>query len=152
LLGSIGISIHLTSAFVATLPSRAPLRSVTGIALNQSHDWLDHTDSVFILTDGMGNRTLFSTSIAGPWNNQPVRVTYADDGRFEPRVVRIEILKAFLWARATNVNVGWVGTGKAWRRIPLWVDGLGFLLMMLGVLAPANRKMASIEQEKAEKT
>ncbi len=42
LIGSAGIFVHLTCAYISTLPSHAPLRMITGLATNRSFQWFDH--------------------------------------------------------------------------------------------------------------
>jgi len=92
-----------------------------------------------LIEDKTGRRTLFSTAIDGPWSDEPISATYVDDGRFMPRVVRIEILNddQFPW-RVEKGHAGWVGTAYAKRRPPLIVDALGFLFIVLGAFAPAT--------------
>jgi hypothetical protein len=144
LLGMAGILIHLGCSFVRTLPARAPLRTVVGLATNRTSSSFDlslfdrHRSDFMLIEDETGRRTLFSTTIDGPWSDKPISATYVDDGRFMPSVVRIEILNddQFPW-RVEKGHAGWVGTANAKRRPPLIVDALGFLFIVLGAFAPA---------------
>ena len=141
LFGSIGICIDLACDYVRTLPSRAPLHTVTGLATNRSSNFFDRSHTVFMLIEaGTGRRTLFTTVIDGPWPDQPVRATYADDGRFMPSVVRIEILNdnQFPW-HVEKGHAGWVGNAEARRRPPLFVSFLGFVFIVVGAFAPTNK-------------
>lgn len=140
LIGSTGILIILGCDYIKTLPSRAPLRTITGLATNRSSLFFDHSNSDFVLIeDKTGRRILFTTTIDGPWADQPVRVTYVDDGRYMPSVVRIEILSddQFPW-HTLKGHVGWIGTAKAKRRAPLVVSAIGFLFLLAGVFAPTT--------------
>ncbi len=152
-LGSVGIFIYLASAIVSTLPSHAPLRTITGIAWNRSSGFFDKSHSELILNEeGTGRRILFTTAIDGPWEDQPIRVTYVDDGRSMPSVIRIEILdaKQFPWWHAQKGHVGWVGAAKARRHVPLAVDAIGFMFILLGALAPAKRRPETPELAESE--
>jgi hypothetical protein len=93
-----------------------------------------------LIEAGTGRRTLFTTVIDGPWPDQPVRATYADDGRFMPSVVRIEILNdnQFPW-HVEKGHAGWVGNAEARRRPPLFVSFLGFVFIVVGAFAPTNK-------------
>jgi len=92
-IGSFGILVLLACCYLSALPSHAPLRTVTGLATDRSSGIFNRLHSQFILIEWeTGNRFLFSTTIDGPWADQPVLVTYADDDRYLKRVVRIEIL------------------------------------------------------------
>lgn len=99
-----------------------------------------------LIEAGTGRRTLFTTEINGPWTDQPVRVTYADDGRFMPSVVRIEILnnEQFPW-HLERGHAGWFGNAKAKRRPPLMVTFLELVFIVSGGLAPTF-KMTAPEQ------
>lgn len=79
--------------------------------------------------------------IDGPWDDQPVRATYVDDGRKIPSVVRIEILNGdqFPW-HVQKGRAGWVGTTEAKRTTPLMLDFIGFVFIIAGVFAPAKRR------------
>jgi len=141
LVGSIGICVDLASEYVSTLPSRAPLRIITGLATNRSSTFLNHSHSQFMLIEaGTGRRTLFTTVIDGPWPDQPVRATYMDDGRSMPSVVRIEILndEQFPW-HVEKGHAGWVGNAEAKRRPPLFVGFLGLFFIVVGAFAPTNK-------------
>jgi hypothetical protein len=73
--------------------------------------------------------------------NQPILATYVDDGRFLPSVVRIEILsedQVPTW-HVEKGYTGWIGTVEAKRRAPLLMYSIGFLLILLHVLAPFKR-------------
>ena len=152
LIGSAGILIMLTCNYIKTLPSHAPLRTITGLAWGRSSDFFARSHSDFILTQaGTDQRFLFSTVIDGPWADQPVRATYADDGRKIPSVVRIEILSGdqFPW-HVQKGRAGWVGTTVAKRSTSLMVNFIGFVFVMAGVFAPANKKdSASTMQSRA---
>lgn len=139
LVGSVGILIHLSSLCMSRLPSHAPLRTVTGLAINRSFSWFDHSDSTFLLLEaGSGRRTLFTTVIDGPWADQPIRAV--DDGRFMASVVTIEIVNddRLPW-RVQNGDTGWVGTADARRQAPSVVRLLGFVCIFVGILAPLTR-------------
>ena len=141
LAGSAGMLIYLGCAYVDTLPSHAPLRTVTGFATNRSLSFFDRHNSEFILIeDRTGRRTLFATAIDGPWADKPVRVTYLDDGWFMPRVVRIEVLSddQFPWSVET-VRTTWAGTAEERRRASPIVKFLGLALILMGVFAPSTR-------------
>ncbi len=117
LIGSIGICTDLACDFLRTLPTLAPLRTITGLATNGSSSFFDRSHSEFMLIEaGTGRRTRLTTVIDGPWQDQPVRATYADDGRFMPSVVRIEILNdnQFQW-HVEKGHAGWVGNAEARR-------------------------------------
>jgi len=93
------------------------------------------------------NRFLFTTTIDGPWENQPTLITYADDGKYLQSVVRIEILsedQVPTW-HIENGHVGWVGTTEAKQRAPVLVSFIGFLLIVLNVVAPSKRKPSNDE-------
>jgi hypothetical protein len=92
-----------------------------------------------LIEDRTGRRILFATVIDGPWADQPVRVTYVDDGGFMPRVVRIEVLNddQFPW-NVEKGHAGWVGTAEAKSRAPLNVNFLGFVLILIGAFAPTT--------------
>ncbi len=140
LIGSTGILITLGCDYIKTLPSHAPLRTITGLATNRSSLFFDHSHSDFMLIeDKTGHRVLFTTAIDGPWTDQPVCATYVDDGRFMPSVVRIEILSddKFPW-HTQKGHVGWVGTSEAKRRAPLLVSLIGFLFLLAGAFAPTT--------------
>lgn len=67
LIGSAGILVHLTCAYISTLPSHTPLSTITGLATNRSFLWFDHSHSDFILVEeGTGRRALFTTSDRRP--------------------------------------------------------------------------------------
>lgn len=141
LVGSLGIFINLACDYIRTLPSHAPLRTITGLATNRSSLWFDHSHSDFMLIEaGTGRRTLFTTVINGPWADQPVLATYVDDGRFMPSVVRIEILsdEQFPW-HVEKGHAGWVGAAYAKRRPPLFVSFLGSVFIVMGAFAPTAR-------------
>jgi hypothetical protein len=112
ILGSAGIIVLLTCACISTLPSHAPLSTLTGLATDRTFGVFDHSHSDFILIEeGTGRRVLLTTLIDGPWEEQPVRATYVNDGRFVASVVRIEILRGDLhpW-QVEEGHAGWVGT------------------------------------------
>jgi hypothetical protein len=92
-----------------------------------------------LIEDKTGLRVLFTTTIDGPWGDQPVCATYVDDGRFMLSVVRIEILSddRFLW-HTQKGHAGWIGTAEAKRRAPLLVSAIGFLLLLVGAFAPTT--------------
>jgi hypothetical protein len=144
LIGSAGILVHLTCAYISTLPSHAPLNTITGLATNRSFLWFDHSHSDFLLVEeGAGRRILFTTVIDGPWSDQPVRATYVNDGRYMASVVRIEILSddQFPW-HVEKGHAGWIGTAEPKRKAPLIVSFMGFAFILIGAFAPA-RRMAS---------
>jgi hypothetical protein len=101
-----------------------------------------------LIEAGTGRRTLFTTVINGPWPDQPVRATYVDDGRFMPSVVRIEVLndEQFPWP-VEKGHTGWVGSAEARRSPPLFVDFLGFVFIVAGVLAPINKTPRPEQQD-----
>jgi hypothetical protein len=141
LAGSVGVCIDLACDYIKTLPSQAPLRTITGLAINKSSSFFNRSDSVFMMVEvGTGRRTLFSTEIDGPWGDQPVRATFVDDGRFMPSVVRIEILNdaQFPW-HVEKGHAGWVGNSDAKRRPPLLVIFLSLVLIVVGAFAPTTR-------------
>ena len=151
LIGSAGILITLACDYIRTLPSHAPLHTITGLVTYRSSpffDLFDRRNSDFILTEkGTGRRILFTTDIDGPWADQPVRVTYVDDGRYMPSVVRIEILSGdeFPW-RLRKWPAGWVGTAEAKRSTPLVINFIGFVFILAGVFARGNRKENTQQQ------
>lgn len=111
LVGSTGALIHLSCAYVRTLPARAPLRTIIGLATNRSVGFFDRHHSQFLLIEyKTDDRFLFATEIDGPWSDEPIRATYVDDGRFMPSVVRIEILSSdqFPW-KVEKRHAGWGG-------------------------------------------
>jgi hypothetical protein len=155
-IGSAGVLITLGCDYIKTLPSRAPLRTITGLATNRSSLFFDHSHSDFMLIeDKTGHRVLFTTSIDGPWIDHPVCATYVDDGRFMPSVVRIGILAddQFPW-HTREGHAGWVGVAGAKRRAPLYVSSIGFLFLLAGAFAPANgpryrREAMNVAQQEA---
>lgn len=141
LVGSAGIFIILICDYVKTLPSHAPLRTITGLATNRSSLVFDRSNSDFILIEeGTGRRILLTTVIDGRWADQPVRATYVDDDRYLASVVRIEILSddQFPW-HVQKGHAGWVGTAAAKRKAPLIVSFIGFAFILVGTFAPATR-------------
>jgi hypothetical protein len=138
LIGSFGILVLLACSYISTLPSNAPQRTVTGLATDPSSSILNRHHSNFILIEWKtGRRILFHTAIDGPWVDQPILATYVDDGRFLPSVVRIEILsedQVPTW-HVEKGHVGWIGTAEAKRRAPLLMYPIGFLLILIQVLA-----------------
>jgi hypothetical protein len=147
LIGSAGIFVHLTCAYISTLPSHAPLRTITGLATNRSFLWFDHSYSDFMLVEeGTGRRIFFTTVIDGPWADQPVLATYVDDGRYMASVVRIEVLSddQFPW-HVEKGHAGWVGTAEPKRKAPLIVSFIGFAFIVIGAFAP-TRRTASPDQ------
>lgn len=142
LVGSAGVLILLACGYVRTLPSHAPLRTITGLAWGRSSEFFSRSHSDFMLTQtGTDRRFLFTTAIDGPWEDQPVHATYVDDGRQIPSVVRIEIPSGdtFPWHVRKGV-AGWVGTAEAKRTTPLMLDFIGILFAIAGVFAPSNKK------------
>lgn len=140
LIGSAGILITLGCDYIKTLPSHAPLRTIMGLATNRSSSFFDHSNSDFLLIeDRTGRRVLFTTTINGPWEDQPIRATYVDDGRFMLSVVRIEILsdKQFPW-HTQKGHAGWIGRSEAKRRAPPVVSAMGLLFIVVGVFAPTT--------------
>jgi hypothetical protein len=93
-----------------------------------------------LIEAGTGRRTLFTTVIDGPWQDQPILATYADDGRYMPSVVRIEVLndEQFPW-HVEKGHAGWVGIAEAKRRPPSFVIFLVFAFIVVGAFAPANK-------------
>ena len=81
LVGLAGILIHLGCRYVRTLPARAPLRTVVGLATNKSSSSFDlslfdrHRADFMLIEDKTDRRTLFSTTIDGPWSDEPVSAT-----------------------------------------------------------------------------
>ena len=148
LVGSLGICIDLANDYVKTLPSHAPLRTITGLATNESSDLLSSHSHFVLIEVRTGRRMLFTTAIKGPWADEPVRATYADDGRTMPSVVRIEILNSeqFPW-HVEQGHAGWIGNAEAKRRLPLAVTFLGFVLIVAGAFAPANKRTIPEEPE-----
>jgi hypothetical protein len=147
LIGTIGICVDLVCDYIKTLPSDAPLRTITGLAANRSSLFFDHSHWDFILIEaGTGRRISCTTVIDGPWADQPVRATYVDDRRFMLSVVRIEILndEQFPW-HVEKGHAGWVGNAEAKKRPPLFVNFLGFVFIVVGAFAPTN-KMPCPEQ------
>ena len=104
-----------------------------------------HHSDFILIEQKTGRRILFDTAIDGPWVDQPVLVTYVDDGRFLPSVVRIEILSKdqVPTRHVEKGHAGWTGTAEAKRRAPLLMYSVGFLLIMLHVLAPFKRTPAT---------
>lgn len=149
LIGSAGILITLTCNYIHTLPSHAPLRTITGLAWGRSSNLFPRSHSEFILTEtGTDQRFLFTTVIDGPWDGQPVRATYVDNGRKIPSVVRIEILRGdqFPW-HVQKGHAGWVGTTVAKRSTPLTLNFIGFIFTVAGVFAPAIKTKDSNTQD-----
>jgi hypothetical protein len=146
LIGSVGIFINVVDEYIRTLPSHAPLRTITGLATNKSSTFLSSHSDFMLIEAGTGRRTLFTTAINGPWADQPVRATYVDDGRFMPHVVRIEILNdaQFPW-HVEKGHAGWIGNAEAKRRPPLLMTFIALVFIVSGALAPTT-KMTSPEQ------
>jgi hypothetical protein len=147
-IGSFGILVLLACSYISALPSHAPLRTVTGLATDRSSGVLNRHHSQFNLREWKtGNRFLFSTTIDGPWADQPVLVTYVDDGRYLRSVVRIEILsedQVPTW-HVEKGHAGWVGTAEAKRRVPVLMYPIGLLLLILNVVAPFQRDLGTDE-------
>jgi len=142
LVGSVGVCINLVNEYIRTLPSHAPLRTITGLATNKSSAFLSSHSDFMLIEAGTDRRTLFTTVINGPWADQPVRATYVDDGRFMPRVVRIEILNdgQFPW-HVEKGHTGWIGNAEAKRRPPLLMTFIALVFMVSGALAPTTIMM-----------
>ena len=141
LVGSLGVGIDLACDYIRTIPSQAPLHTITGLATNRSSSFFNRSHSDFMLIEaGTGQRTFFSTVIDGPWGDQPVRATYVDDGRFMPSVVRLEILndEQFPW-HVEKGHAGWVGNSEAKKRPPLLLTFVYFILIVVGAFAPTRR-------------
>jgi len=150
LVGSLGICINLADEYIRSMPSSAPLRAITGLATNGSSILFSSHVNFMLIEAGTGSRTLFTSTINGPWADQPIRATYVDDGRFMPNVVKIEILsdEHFPW-HVEKGFVGWVGNAEAKRRPPLIMTFLGLVFIVSGALAPTT-KMAAPEQLEGE--
>jgi hypothetical protein len=147
LVGSLGIAIDLTCDYIRTLPSHAPLGTLTGLATNKSSLFFDHSNSDFVLIEaGTDRHILCSTGIEGPWADEPVRATYVDDGRFIHRVVGIEILSddQFPW-HVVKGHAGWVGSSEARRTAPPFVYLLVFAFVVAGVFALPTRSSRPLE-------
>ncbi len=154
LVGSTGMFIILTCDYIKTLPSHAPLRTVTGLATNRSSLFFDRSSSDFVLIeDRTGRRILFTTVIDGPWTDQPVRATYVDDGRYMASAVRIEILSddQFPW-HVQKGHAGWVGAAEAKRGAPLTVIFMGFVFMIVGVFRTKGTTGPQLRDAKQEMT
>jgi len=146
LISSSGILLCLAASCISTLPSDAPRMTVTGLATSRSasgflnrHHW-----DFMLVEEFTGRRFLFHTSIDGPWTDQPVRVTYLDDGKYLQSVVRIEILSEdqVPWWHVEKGHAGWVGTAEAKRTAaPLYF--IGILVILLGLAAPIKRDPVS---------
>jgi hypothetical protein len=148
LLGSVGILVLIACSYISTLPSHSPLRTVIGLATHRSSVVFNRRHWDFILVEERtGQRFLFHTAIDGPWEDQPVLVTYVDDGRLQPSVVRIEILSEdqVPWWHVEKGHAGWIGTAEAKRRAPFLMYSLGLLLIILNVLAPLKRTSCTNE-------
>lgn len=147
LVGSLGICINLADNFIRTMPSHAPLRTITGLATNRSPILFSSHLDFMLIEAGTGRRTLFTSAINGPWADQPVHVTYVDDGRPIPSVVKIEILndEQFPW-HVEKGHAGWVGNAEAKRRPPLLVTFLGLVFIVSGGFATTT-KMTDPEQQ-----
>lgn len=149
LVGSLGVCITLVGDYIGTLPSHAPLRTITGLATNRSSSWFSSHSNFILIEAGTDRRTLFTTAIDGPWTDQPVRATYVDDGRrFMRSVVRIEILndEQFPW-HVEKGHAGWVGNAEAKRTPPPLVPILGLIFVVAGALAPTTKIAAPEELE-----
>ena len=148
LVGSIGFIVLLACTYISNLPSHAPLRTVTGLAIDRTSGILNRHHSTFVLEEWKtGDRFIFSTTIDGPWANEPVLATYVDDGKFRPSVVRIAILsedQVPTW-HVEKGHAGWVGTAEAKRRAPTYLYLVGFLLLLLNFLAPVKREPGTDE-------
>jgi hypothetical protein len=137
-----GILVLLACSYISTLPSHAPLRTVTGLATYRSSGLFNrHYFDFILIEEKTGHRIVFHTGIDGPWNNQPIRATYIDDGGSQPTVVRIEILseRQVPWWHVEKGHAGWVGTAEAKREAPLWLSFTGFLLIVLAALTSPTR-------------
>lgn len=148
LIGSLGICINLACVYVRTLRSHAPLRTSTGLAINRSSFLFSSYSDFMLIEAGTGRRTLFTTEINGPWPDQPVRVTYVDDGGFMPSVVKIEILndEQFPW-HVEKGHAGWVGNAKAKRRPPPFLAILGLVFIVVGAGASVTRRISPDQLE-----
>jgi len=149
LVGLLGVCFTLADEGIRTLPSHAPLRTITGLATNRSSSWFSSHSDFILIEAGTGRRTLFTTAIDGPWTEQPVRATYVDDGRrFMRSVVRIEILndEQFPW-HVEKGHAGWVGGAEAKRTPAPLLTFLGLIFVVAGALAPANRITAPEQLE-----
>jgi len=133
---SSGILVLLACSVIRTQPSHAPLRTVTGLAINRSHTILSRSSDFILIETGSGSRILFHTIVDGPWEDQPVRVTYLDDGSRIASVVRIEVVgeDQFPRWRVTANHVGWIGTTEPRRKVPLLMQLTGWLLVLIGIV------------------
>jgi hypothetical protein len=153
MIGSAGILVHLSCAYISSLPSQAPLNTITGLATNRSFLWFDHSHSDFMLVEeDTGRRILFTTVIDGPWTDQPVRATYVDDRRYMASVVRIEILSddQSPW-HTEKGHAGWVGAAGPKREAPLMASFMGFAFIIIGAFAP-TRRIPNPDQRKGDRT
>jgi len=139
---SFGSSVPPAFSYISTLPSQAHRETVIGLATNRSaSDFLNRHHWDFILIEEYtGRRFLFHTGIDGPWTDQPVRVTYLDDGKYLKSVIRIEILSEdqVPWWHVEKGHAGWVGIAEA-KRNAASLSFIGLLLILLGIVLPVKR-------------
>lgn len=143
LVTSSGIIVLLSCSIIRTLPSHAPLRTLTGLAMDRNHLILSRSSDFILIEAASGNRMLFHTVIDGPWADQPVRATYIDDGSRIPSVTRIEVVSGDQFPRwhVQAAHAGWIGTAEPKRKAPLPMYLIGWLLVLIGILrspGPAN--------------
>jgi hypothetical protein len=139
LISTFGILILLAGSYLSTLPSHAPRSSATGLAIHKSSGFpFSHSNWDFILVEEYTERRiLFHTRIDGSWEDQPVRITYLDDGNYIRSVVQIEILSEAQvpWWHVEAGHAGWIGTAEGRRRLPGYAYLIGFVLFLSGFAA-----------------
>ena len=83
LICALGILLCIVASYISTLPSEAARKTVIGLATSRSTNSFlyRHRWNFTLIEENTGQRFLFRTEIDGPWADQPVRVTYLDDGR-----------------------------------------------------------------------
>jgi hypothetical protein len=151
-IGVSGILLMLAGSYISTLPSHAPRKTIIGLAENRSASGLINSrDWQFILVEEYTDRRiLFTTEIDGPWNDQPVRVTYLDDGSSLRSVIQIEILSEdqVPWWHVQKGHAGWVGTAPA-RRNTATLHFVGLLLFLTGIMAIGSKRVPDPEVAEA---
>ncbi|MFY9854681.1 MAG: hypothetical protein WAK26_12470 [Terracidiphilus sp.] len=151
-IGVSGILLLLAGSYISTLPSRAPRKTIVGLAENRSASGLikSHQWQFMLVEEYTDRRIPFHTEIDGPWNDQPVRITYLDDGSYLPSVVQIEILSEdqVPWWHVQRGHSGWVGTAPA-RRNATVLRFAGFLLFLAGTMMVGFKRALSPEAAEA---
>jgi len=139
LVSSSGMLLLLVGLYISTLPSHASCSSNIGLAINRSSGFpfSDGNWDFILVEENTDRRILFHTAIDDPWNNEPVRVTYLNDGSYIKNAVKIEILsedQVPSW-HVEKGHTGWTGTAEGKKHLPGYVYLIGFLLYLSGFTA-----------------